>query len=277
MKKIIFSFLAIFVFGYNIQGQVVNGSFEQGPCPNSFEDLPDNWEIVSLTPDLISRCASYYNVGVDCNYFGCQEPKDGDNYISLCLGSVEKPELREMIRGRLSTPLKKDSLYIVSFWYSKSDNYTYGVNNIGIYFDFYALQELFEVDYLSIDYDKVIFNQKVNCDSLNWSLFIQPYIAKGGEEYICIGNFLPDSYATFQECYIIEDTAKEFRTKAYYYIDDVKIEPALSLGIGINNPYQPHIIGIYDLLGEKHDNFINGMNIVIYSNGKRQKIFKELR
>lgn len=274
--KIIITCLTMLMLSIYSQAQVVvNGSFEQGPCPNFIGMLPDNWSNVYFDADLISACdtseqSSYNDVGVPCNWFGCQYPKDGSNYLALCLGS-EVPEVREWVRGNLTAPLVKDSLYRVTFWYTRADRYSMGSNNIGAYFGHITYQNPYQLDYSVIDYNKLVYEPSFFCDTTNWILFDQIYFAGGGETNIYIGNFFPDAKSKIQECY---PTDLHY---AYYYIDDVKIERILWVGLANDNPNKPKIVAIYDVLGTKYDNYINGMNIVIYSNGRKQKVFKELR
>jgi len=273
MKKIIT--VCLIILTLSSQAQVVNGSFEQGPCPNLIGLLPDNWSNVYFDADLISSCdtseqSSYNDVGVPCNWFGCQYPKDGSNYLALCLGS-EEPELREWVRGNLDTPLIKDSLYRVTFWYTRADRYSMGSNNIGAYFGHISYQNPYQLDYSVIDYNKLVYESSFYCDTTNWILFDQIYLAGGGETRIYIGNFFPDAQSKIEEC------SPSDLNCAYYFIDDVKIEGMTWVGLINDNPDRPKIVGIYDLFGTKYDTFINGMNIVVYNNGKRQKIFKELR
>jgi hypothetical protein len=260
-------YLLIFLC-FTAKAQVINGSFEQGSCPTFIANLPDNWVNIRFDANLISGCVEsgqtgYTNVGTPCNYFGCQEPQDGNNYIAISLGS-QQPEIREWIRGEIE-PLAKDSLYRVTFWYSKSDRYSMSSNNIGAYFGNVPYQSI--TDYSIFDYSKVVSESSSYCDTVNWIFFDRLYYAEGGESNIYLGNFFPDAQTKLEECY------QSNLNEAYYYIDNVQIEKVNWVGV-TETPYKKTIAAIYDVMGNKYDTFTWGLNIVVYSNGETVKAWR---
>ena len=89
-------------------------------------------------------------------------------------------------------------------------------------------------------------------ESNAWQLLSDVYVAKGGEEYLTIGNFKAD-----KELKVIRRTEdmsdKGYGTWSYMYIDDIKVRPvqrkleglalALILGGALGNLYDRLTLG----------------------------------
>ena len=230
--------------------QVYNGSFEVATCPDFIGNKADGWHNVRCDSDLISSCDSsrsidYSDVGVPCNWFGCQQPKQGGNYIALCLGAVNN-DIREWVKGEIE-PMVKDSVYLVQFYYSRSDKYQLAANNIGCYLGDMQPQYSFYTDYSVIDYSKVIAERNMLVDTSAWVLFSQYYIAKGGEQNITLGNFYPD-YETKYESY--ESYESQFNY-AYYYIDNVSVTKVMATSVKEYPVIKPKPIINFNLLGQQ--------------------------
>jgi hypothetical protein len=241
--------LLLILISFTIKAQVYNGSFEVASCPNFIAQKADGWVNVRCDSDLISRCDSsrsvdYSDVGVPCNWFGCQQPQQGDNYIALCLGAVDN-DVREWVRGEIE-PMVKDSVYLVQFYYSRSDRYQLASNNIGAYFGDIGYQFSFYTDYSIIDYSKVLTERNMLVDTSTWALFSQYYIAKGGETTITLGNFYPD-YDTKYE-YYGNDLDYQY---AYYYIDNVSVTHVVATGIKEIQVIKPKVKINYNILGQQ--------------------------
>jgi len=228
------------------KAQVFNGSFEIASCPTLIAQSPAGWQNVRCDIDLISGCvpsgqADYSNVGTPCNWFGCQQPQNGQNYIAICLGSTQ-PEVREWVRGEIE-PMVKDSVYLVQFYYSRADRYQMACNNMGVYFGTIPYQNPYLIDYSGIDYSKVIYSRETVSDTANWILFSQYYFAKGGETVINLGNFFPD-YLTKYVNY-----GSEF-PYAYYYIDNLSVTRVMATDIKEYQVLKPKPIINFNLLGQ---------------------------
>jgi len=276
MKHIILILsLFFFVKSYS-QNLVYNGSFEQYPyCPNYITYVATGWINVIPDYDLLNSCdtsqinGDYYDVGVPCNWFGCQYPIDGDGYISISASSPIYSNRREWVKGNLITPLIKDSVYKVSFWFSKSDNFSFSSSKFGVYFGDISVNNINNPNFGDIDYDKVIYLDPINCDTINWTLFELYYFSKGNENSIMIGTFFPDSLIKIERCF--ESTYNDY---CYYYIDDVKVERVLFNNINENIiPNNVKIINIYNEIGQVIPKLQGGMNIVQYSDLTFKKIF----
>jgi OOP family OmpA-OmpF porin len=242
--------LLLILISFAVNAQVYNGSFEVATCPDFIGNKADGWHNVRCDSDLISSCDSsrsidYSDVGVPCNWFGCQQPQQGDNYIALCLGAIDN-DIREWVKGEIE-PMVKDSVYLVQFYYSRSDKYQLAANNIGCYFGDMQPQYSFYTDYSVIDYSKVIAERNMLVDTSTWVLFSQYYIAKGGEQNITLGNFYPD-YETKYESY--ESYESQFNY-AYYYIDNVSVTKVMATSVKELPLIKPKPIINFNLLGQQ--------------------------
>ena len=255
------------------KAQVINGSFENASCPTLIAQQPDNWVNVRCDVDLISGCvesgqADYSNVGTPCNWFGCQQPQEGNNYIAICLASCES-ETREWVKGEIE-PLQAGRMYKISFYYSKADRYGLVSNNIGVYFGHLDYQFPYVTDYSQIDYSKVVSTFETNVDSTSWTLFEGYYVAAGGENEIVLGNFYPDSETKIEH---IGYYSHEWHY-AYYYIDNVQLHIQDINSVNEQLPSNKKVAYIADAYGRVLDTYQTGINIVVYTNGTTQKVFK---
>lgn len=240
--------LAAILLMVKAKAQVYNGSFEVASCPDFIGNLPDGWHNVRNDADLLSTCdisdtSDFSCVGVPCNWFGCQQPQDGNNYISLCLGGENNT--REWIKGGIE-PMLKDEVYLITFYYSRSDRYNLAVNNIGCYFGDLTYQFSYFTDFGVIDNSKLIYQQYMLVDTANWYLFSQYYVAKGGENSITIGNFYSDAFTKYENY----GTDSEF-DYAYYYIDNVKVERVVTTDINELPVIKPKPKINYNVLGQQ--------------------------
>lgn len=220
------------------QNLVANGSFEEYfKCPESFtvdyskKFLP-SWRMPTKgTPDFFHKC-SKFDVGVPQNFMGSINPQHGEAYVGLVLldtptGVRKEINYREYIQAQLNQPLFKGQRYRVRFYYALAQNSTYSINRIGVF-----------LSNLMVEAKKGVLNVKpqLEVDSLvfpsgqgEWVEFNQVFTAKGGERYITIGNFYPDSktgYAnnTIDGLPVVLQKKVLTNRIAYYYIDDVSLE-----------------------------------------------------
>jgi hypothetical protein len=60
-------------------------------------------------------------------------------------------------------------------------------------------------------------------DTANWTLVSGNFIANGGEQYLTIGNFLPDSLSNIIPLDSVCSQPNGFGCGVYFYIDDVSV------------------------------------------------------
>ena len=151
-------------------------------------------EIFPLSTDPIGTSISR---GVPSNCVGYQNARTGIAYSSVTTFSLVTNHFsrRTHIQTKLIQPLVSGKKYKVEFYVSLADSLHYANNSIGAFFSadsFYV-----ETD-VTTDYPNQmpqIQNQLNNIldNNLGWARVCDTMIASGGEHFMTIGNFLPDS------------------------------------------------------------------------------------
>ena len=166
-------------------------------------------------------------LSVPNNGAGYQEPKTGNNYLLLDFGSVrgdgaitsQLDDHRSFISCRLLSPLKADSMYKVTFYLALVNNIKWiATSSVGCYF---STNKIYEETNLNLHFTPQIKNDSSNyfIDSVNWQPFEGYYLAKGGENYITIGNF--DSIKDVK--WISNNPVDTVYYSFVYYLDDVTL------------------------------------------------------
>ena len=208
---------------------VPNSSFEQNSkCPSiNSENTFTVWSIASSFRKIV-----YYNVcdtvdkqrSIPTNsmyalYGGYQYAHSGNAYVAVeFINSYD----RGYIQVKLLDSLKKGHRYYAEHFVNTPNVVQGGCNDIGMLFTdtvFYA-----DTNYLG-GFSKVYiatpqilgFGNPIIIDTLNWVKIGGIYTAKGGEQYLTLGNF--DNYGNTK--------IKRFQTAGYggvsYLIDDVSV------------------------------------------------------
>jgi hypothetical protein len=252
---IYFLFITSFLFAQNL---VPNPSFENFIiCPNTddIENAPPWFNPTGpyTSPNLFNSCAPQWpssNFGVPLNGWGFQEPRTGNGYAGgiIVYDEVSPPE-REYISVKLNSPLIALSTYCIRFYvsvcylHSLPNGYMgsrYAIDRIGAYISDTIIQ-------LNTNYIIPVIPQIQNptgnilSDTLNWMLISGTYNANGGEQYITIGNFYPESNTN--KIQISDSSNLSFGS--FYYIDDVYvIDCNDTLGISENDDTN-NLINVY--------------------------------
>jgi OmpA-OmpF porin, OOP family len=221
------------------QNLVPNPGFEEhDTCPN-LERLHGLRHWIMPTPgtsDYYNECSPKYFRLPD-TYWGHQPPSEGKGCVAIyCSGWYHTyRNYREYIQARLIEPLKKGQKYRVAFYVSLADICKWSVDCIGAYFSEVPIRSASTrcFGYFS-PLNMMITGQIPDTrryvpqvyhkggylkDKDNWMLVSGEFIAKGGEQYITIGNFF-DSYERPPS-----KTGAGSRSGAYYFIDDVEVSP----------------------------------------------------
>src|SRR5690606_14164947 len=133
-------------------------------------------------------------------------------------------DARSYVENNLSNSLQKDSIYCVSYYVnlqnngSSANSYTDGaIQNVDAYLsDTLVGWNNGEGKRIS-GINPQIKSKQLLTDTANWMLISDLYKAKGGEQYIIIGNFLHSNNTT--KVYYKPDM------QVNYYIDDVSVTP----------------------------------------------------
>jgi outer membrane protein OmpA-like peptidoglycan-associated protein len=175
------------------------------------------------------------------NIYGYEDPKSGKYFAGISAYSpapdpTKAKVPRSYLLTKLNTPMKKGMKYCVKFYVSLGELSKYSCNNISAYFtkdenettQFVekgvkgAILKSANEQYINHPKNSV----RTHSQTFGWEQVCGTYIAKGGEKFLMIGNFLSDKETKFE-------TMKNTPTKsgvsgsqlvtAYYFIDDVSV------------------------------------------------------
>ncbi len=235
MRKCLITITTATLVLYTISGAsqnlVPNPSFEEyGVCPGDFSQAAHefkvtHWQSANLgTPDNFNKC-SIGEASVPHNWAGVSEPYEGKGYVGIYLWMNNDKNYREYLQCKLLEPMIKDSLYEIEFHYKLSSYSKYSIDRIGL---------LLTNELLAVKHDQVISVQPtfsiiqdtaLTKETGYWETARKQYRAKGGEQYVTIGNFF-DNQTTHHYFIRFSPMQQSMLAKsAYYYIDDVKIIP----------------------------------------------------
>jgi OmpA-OmpF porin, OOP family len=227
LKKFFSSFLLLMSLLSNAQNLVPNGSFEEREfCPTDINraslKVIKQWsQLNEGTPDYFSSCGT--RVGVPSNMFGHQPAHTGGSYAGLVIYSSTKRNYREYLSAKLTRPLQSGEQVCIEMHLSPADFDLHVADAIGVYLSkTKPVQERTNVVVTMASMANPALNMLDGTDE--WLLVSDTYTAKGGEEYITIGNFKPD-----RETMALRRTsaqgANENNLWSYIYIDDVAVKP----------------------------------------------------
>ena len=200
MKTIILFLLQsipMIVLGQNL---VQNGDFEKyKKCPRDITGkklyLKEEVTLIKGTPDYFNGCSPILNGAT--NPFGYQISQSGTGHMGLYLTSDYKNECdaREYIQLKLTESLIAGHKYDLSFYLSLANESGYSTDQVGVVFSPYSLKKVGISKYIGHPH----LNNKENnflADTISWMPFSKTYNAKGGEEYLIIGNFQKCNYTS---------------------------------------------------------------------------------
>jgi len=212
-------------FGFLSKGQnlIFNGGFENPLPPSTCSyALYDNhtipgWYTPSFgTPDIYCYCnPPPTNGGMSIPYTrGYQYSHSG---IAMS-GGVIYPGL-EYLTTHLISPLDSNQTYCLEFYINKGNDLgqlILSIDRIGIYFSkdsiHYSALEILPYAPQIETSDGVFYE-----DTLGWTKVQLQYLAQGGEKYMTIGNFYPDSLTH------TNPPNPDIIYGAYYFFDDFSL------------------------------------------------------
>ncbi|HBS85132.1 MAG: hypothetical protein A2W91_01470 [Bacteroidetes bacterium GWF2_38_335] len=228
MKKTLFTALLILVAGlaFAQKNLVPNEGFDNyKKCPSDLGqiDRTDYWFTPSQgTPDFFGACSKggKISLGVPENYMGSQGPKSGENYTGIISYSKRSPDYREYLAVELNSKLMADSIYYLRFHVSLADYSKFATDNIGACVTDSLVKQ---VSWLPVSLEPVLISKpgKVMSEKVDWIEISGQFVAKGGEEYLIIGNFKPDKEIIIKE--VNTSPVDKSGQKAYYYVDDIML------------------------------------------------------
>lgn len=183
--------------------------------------------------------ADYYNVcgSRECtipkNKLGIQPAYNGEGYCGIY---TSQDTYREYLQTQLKTPLVKDASYKLSFHVSLSEYSTGAIATIGGLFTKERITDTIQgilmqkeikhitpsvIQSINTYYQPQVINprERILDNTQEWQLVEGIFIAKGGEEFLTIGNFSPSSQSNL----VYPDSLSNLLPGAYYFIDDVSL------------------------------------------------------
>jgi hypothetical protein len=189
-----------------------------------------------ISPDYFSPyCSDSPDGGMPQNVVGYQYPHSGHAYSGITTFAnagkdtssstySEYHNLRDYVQDSLSKPLLVGIRYYVTFYVSLADSVLYACNNIGAYFSDSSLN--YNSRTVLSYHTPQVTNDTVNhlTDKVYWMKISGSFVAKGGEQYVVIGNFIDDSKV---DTIFVNSLASHVNYNdwsfSYYYIDDIII------------------------------------------------------
>lgn len=240
MRHPVLHFFFLFLFTPVI-GQVnivTNGSFEETWCGFPYIDGYCHW---ITPPDDFNTPDGFTNDTTQANCFPCEcinddhtwsgntYAGDGNHYAGILAYYIQGGQVngREHIHQELTTPLVGGERYTIGFSAKFGSRSRYIVDHLGLFIADTAIgpTNVFPLNDIILVHPQLDMNQYLG-DSTNWTHFSTSYIAEGGEQYITIGNFTPDSLLSVIDNPLYTPTNCLLSDNgAYYFIDDVYILP----------------------------------------------------
>lgn len=156
------------------------------------------------------------------NQFGKEDPSEGNNYAGLVVYSFGDKQPRTYITTKLLGPLKQGVQYCVSFDLSLADQSKYAVNNIGAHLHKKEMG-IEEKNNLILETHARHPKNKIITQSFGWEKVCNVFVAKGGEEYITIGNFSATKETKNEKVVKPKGSNAQQFPIAYYYIDNISV------------------------------------------------------
>jgi type IX secretion system substrate protein len=195
-------------------GQVSGGGlwYFTANC-NSEAGVPYNY--ISSTPAGFQ----YAHTGV--SYAGIVTFVNGSSDTAYPYTGNGFKNVRNYIQAQLIQTLNAGKRYFVTFYVSLENYQVYACSDMGAYLSDSALKWVGGAkSYITPQIANDPKKQELT-DTLNWMKITGSYIAKGGEQYIIIGNFKNDSASSIRYLGSIYSA----NSQAWYDIDDVIVSP----------------------------------------------------
>jgi len=211
------------------QNLVPNPGFEEfTQCPITFSTDPkhfgpNDWNSPTQgTPDYFNKCA-VGDMDVPRNWAGVSFAHSGVGYAGIYAWSTAKNNYREFIQCKLKAPLKSEAFYNLQFYFRLSSYSVYAIDRIGLA----LLETAVKVDHDSLLQINPILTKinKIETLTNEWYQASAKFQAKGGEQFLLIGNFSSNNATESMKIEYREGKSLMLASSAYYYVDDVSVSP----------------------------------------------------
>jgi outer membrane protein OmpA-like peptidoglycan-associated protein len=161
-------------------------------------------------------------IGAPISTFGQEDAYEGKCYVGInTYLTGKKQNERSYITGELTTKLTKNKTYCIEFWVSLAEGSKFASNNIGAKFDQKRPDEGKDKQLFKGNVDVLHPENKVFNSANGWFKVCGTYVAKGGEQYITIGNFESNAKTAYEPFKQPKQSKATAVQSAYYFIDNV--------------------------------------------------------
>ena len=215
------------------QNLVPNPGFEEFYiCPGGYSEIPSefrvkNWSSGSLgTPDHFHTC-SMGEADVPYNWAGVSDAYEGNGYAGIYVWSRDRMgnSYREYLHTKLLSPLTQDSTYILEFRFKLSSYSMLTADRIGLLLTDTILKNSSFRPIAIIPTLNVVKDSSLTDKTGMWEIARGEYTAKGGEQYILLGNFYNNEQTKYYTIRFRPVQQEMLRDGSYYYIDNVQVTP----------------------------------------------------
>lgn len=218
MRNYLFYIIVLCHLSISAQDNLVpNYSFENySGCPTSKDELSNTTDWYSCNkefPDYFNSCQLLPNTyGIPFTINGYQPARTGQAYT----GIVAYGPRREYLQVRLTSTLREDTDYKISFYVNLSDNSSIAISQLGVLVSANAVGDTSLSGALPYSPQITAAAGSFAKDTADWIKISGVFTASGSERFITVGNFNTDS---------LTDTLRLNTLPAfsYYYIDDISV------------------------------------------------------
>ncbi len=204
------------------QNLVPNPGFEnKSGCPQAREDLAlaSRWQIAENSPDFYHSCGTG-TAAVPQNELGYQLPHAGNGYGGIWAMLQERQNYREFVKTRLDEPLVAGKKYCLSIWVSLAEDSDHALDELQLRItqpgdNSHCQVGVDTTKLVTLRSGHLLDNQK------GWEFLHGTFVAKGGEQWIMIGNFRDNDDPHMQKLKNRPEKLAPYSNCCYYYIDDV--------------------------------------------------------
>lgn len=229
MKSILSIILSLIAtIGFSQTNLVPNPTFEKIE-----KKIKDKGEIKVATPwtsptlaqaDLYVPKTKNYSISIPDNAYGEEKPMEGSGYAGIMGYSYKNKFPRSYLQVQLTEQLEEGKEYCIKYHVSLADLSKYSCNHLGVAITDKAMTAN-NSDILK--FDSFIESKKlvVYETQFYWTAICGIYKAKGGEEYLTIGNFTEDAKLQLKKVKRPRGFSKPQTYDAYYFVDNVSVIP----------------------------------------------------
>lgn len=228
MKRILIITLTLassFVYGQTnlVENPTFKLTNKKKPKDIGSIDYAAPWRSPTLTmADLYVPKSKNYAINVPGNNYGEEKPMVGDGYAGILVYSYKNKVPRSYLQGKLTQKLEAGKEYCVTFHVSLADLSKYATNYVAAALTDKEMKannsDILQFETSIVSKRKTIYEQQ-----FYWIPVCGIYKAKGGEEYITIGNFTEDEKLGLKKVKRPRGFNKPQKYDAYYYIDNVSV------------------------------------------------------